>query len=179
LFTSKLLGSSNFELCFHSLDIQANSAKLAKASDLSNVPSEYHKFTNVFSKTKAEVLTPHYSYDLKINLEEDTQPLVSPIYSLSVSEQEAFKEFIEKNLNIGFIQPTSSPHGVPVLFVKKKDDSLCLCVNFCSLSCIFKKDCYPLLLIFNLLDSPHKAWVYSKIDLHHAYHLVHIADSDK
>jgi len=53
------------------LDIQANSAKLAEALDLSNVSSKYHEFADVFSKTKAEVLTPHCSYDLKINLEEN------------------------------------------------------------------------------------------------------------
>ena len=88
LCTSKLLSSSNFELYLCSLDIQANSAKLAEAPDLSNVPSEYHEFTEVFSKTKAEILTPHHPYDLKINLEEDAQPLVGPIYSLLVSEQE-------------------------------------------------------------------------------------------
>jgi len=52
------------------LDIQANSAKLVETPDLSNVPSEYHEFANVFSKTKAEVLIPHHPYDLKINLEE-------------------------------------------------------------------------------------------------------------
>jgi len=85
------------------LDIQANSAKLAETPDLSNVSSEYHEFANIFSKTKAENLSPHYPYDLKINLEEGAQPLVSPIYSLSASEQEALKEFIEENLNIGFI----------------------------------------------------------------------------
>ena len=70
LHTLKLLGSSNFELCLYSLDIQANFAKLAEASDLSNVPSKYYKFTNVFSKTKAKILVPCYSYDLQINLEE-------------------------------------------------------------------------------------------------------------
>jgi len=59
LCTSKLLGSHNFELCFHSPDIQANSTKLAEASDLSNIPSEYHEFANIFSKNKAEVLAPH------------------------------------------------------------------------------------------------------------------------
>ena len=103
LYTSKLLGSHNFKLCFHSLDIQANSAKFAEAFDLSNVPSEYHKFANIFSKTKAKVLAPYHSYDLKINLEEGAQPPVGPIYSLSVSEQEVLKKFIEENLNIGFI----------------------------------------------------------------------------
>ena len=103
LHASKLLGSHNFELCLRSSDIQANSAKLAETPDLSNVPSEYHKFADVFSKTKAEVLPPHHPYDLKINLEEGAQPPVGPIYSLSASEQEALKEFIEENLNTGFI----------------------------------------------------------------------------
>jgi len=103
LHTSKLLGSNNFELHLHSSDIQANSTKLAEASDLSNIPSEYHKFANIFSKTKAEVLLPYHPYNLKINLEEGAQPPVGPIYSFSASEQEALKEFIEENLNTGFI----------------------------------------------------------------------------
>jgi len=103
LHASKLPDSHNFELCLYSLDIQANSAKLVETPDLSNVPSEYHKFADVFSKTKAETLSPHRPYNLKINLEEGAQPLVGPIYSFSASEQEALKEFIEENLNTGFI----------------------------------------------------------------------------
>ena len=179
LHTSKLSGSNNFELCFCSSDIQANSAKLAEASDLSNIPSEYYKFANIFSKTKAEILPPHCSYNLKINLKEGAQLPVGPIYSLLVSKQKALKKFIEENLNTDFIQPTSSLHGTPVLFVKKKDGSLCLCVNFCGLNCISKKDYYLLPLISDLLDLPCKARVYSKINLHHAYHLVCIANSDE
>jgi len=161
------------------LDIQANSAKLPEAPDFSNVPSKYHEFADVFSKNKAEILPPHHPYDLKINLEESAQPPVGPIYSFSASEQESLKELIEENLNIGFIQPTSSLHSAPVLFVKKKDGSLCLCVGFHDLNHISKKDYYLLLLISNLLDSSCKAWVYSKIDLCHVYHLVHIANGDK
>ena len=161
------------------MDIQTNSTKLAETPDLSNVPSKYHEFADIFSKTKAEVLAPHHPYDLKINLEEGAQPLVGPIYSLSASEQEALKEFIEENLNTGFIWPTSSLHDALVLFVEKKDGSLRLCVDFHGLNHISKKDCYPLLLISDLLDSPYKAQVYLKIDLCHAYHLVHIANSDE
>jgi len=103
LHVLKLLGSYNFKLCLHSLDIQTNSTKLAKASDLSNVPSKYLEFANVFSKTKAETLSSHCLYDLKINLEDGAQPLVGSISSLLAFEQEALKEFIEKNLNTGFI----------------------------------------------------------------------------
>jgi len=86
LWALKLPGSSNFELCPCFLDIQANSTKLTEASDLLNIPSEYHKFADVFNKTKAKVLASHCSYDLQINLEESAQPLVDPIYSLLVSE---------------------------------------------------------------------------------------------
>ena len=103
LHASKLPDSHNFELCLCFSDIQANSAKLVETSDLSNVPSEYHKFADIFSKIKAKTLSSHRPYDLKINLEEDAQPPVGSIYSLSVSEQEALKKFIEENLNIGFI----------------------------------------------------------------------------
>ena len=78
-----------------------------------------------------------------------------------------------------FIQPTSSLHSALVLFIKKKDGSLCLYINFCSLNHISKKNCYPLLLISDLLNSSYKAQVYSKIDLCYVYHLVHIADSDE
>jgi len=179
LYTSKLPDSSNFELCLCFSDIQANSTKLAEAPDLSNISSEYHEFADIFSKTKAEVLAPHCSYDLKINMEEGAQPLVGPIYFLSASKQEALKEFIEENLNMGFIQPTSFLHSVLVLFIKKKDGLLCFCVNFHGLNCISKKDHYSLPLISNLLDSPHRAQVYSKIDLCHAYYLVCIVDRDE
>ena len=103
LHASKLPGSNNFKLCLCSSDIQANSAKLAEIPNLSNIPSEYHKFANVFSKTKAETHSPHHPYDFKTNLEESAQPLVGPIYSLLASEQEALKEFIKENLNTGFI----------------------------------------------------------------------------
>ena len=179
MYVSKLLDSSKFQLYLCSLDIQANSTKLVRTFDLSNVSSKYHEFANVFSKIITEVLTPYYPYDLQINLEEDTQSLVGPIYSLLISEQEALKKFIEKNLNTGFIWPTFSLYSILVLFVKKKDSSLCLCVDFCSLNYIYKKDHYPLPFISDLLDSPYKAKTYTKIDLFHIYYLVHIADGNK
>ena len=84
LCTSKLLYFSNSKLCLYSLDIQANSTKLAEVPNLSNVPFKYYEFTDVFSKTKAKVLTPYYTYDLKINLEEDAQSLVGSIYSFKL-----------------------------------------------------------------------------------------------
>ena len=157
IHVSKLPGSRKFQHYLHFSDIQTNSTKLAEASNFSNISSKYHKFANVFSKTKAEIFTPHHSYDLQINLEEDAQPLVGPIYSFLASKQEILKDFIEENLNTGFIQPTSSLYGVLVLFVKKKDCSLHLCINYYSLNHISEKDCYLFLLISNLLNLFYKA----------------------
>jgi len=145
--------------------VQAKSTTISKKIDLSAIPEEYHEYADVFSKSKAETLASHCPYNLRIDLEKDSHPPVGTIYSLSKFEQEALKQFIDENLTNGFIHLTSSPHRAPVLFVKKKDGSLWLCVNFCRLNRITKKDRYPLFLISNLLDSPCKAHIYTKIDL--------------
>ena len=106
-------------------------------------------------------------------------PLQPPIYSLSNSELGTLREFIDKHLNISFIQLSRSSHGTPILFVKKKDGSLRLCVDFRSLNKVTKKDRYPLPLIMDLLDAPQKARIYTKINLQHTYHLVQIAKGNE
>ncbi len=146
---------------------------------LSRVPQEYHEFRDVFSGEKANALAPHRPYNLKINLEEGAKPFHGPIYSLSPPELTALREFLEENIRNGFICPSKSLWGSPVLFVKKKDGSLRLCIDFCTLNRVTEKDRYPLPLIPDLLNSPGPARIYSKIDLKHAYHLVWIAEGDE
>ncbi len=107
------------------------------------------------------------------------KPFHRPIYSLSPLELVALREFLEEHTWNGFICPTKSPWGAPVLFVKKKDGSLHLCVNFRALNKVTEKDCYPLLLITDLLNAPGPARIYSKINLKHAYHLICIAEGDE
>ena len=91
----------------------------------------------------------------------------------------ALREFLEEHTQNGFICPTKSPWGAPVLFVKKKDGSLRLCVDFRALNKVTEKDRYPLPLITDLLNAPGPARIYLKIDLKHAYHLVRIAEGDE
>jgi len=134
-----LSGSKTFSLQFYST-IQAKSTTISKKIDLSTIPEEYHKYADVFSKSKAETLTPHYPYNLRIDLERDSHPPVGTIYSLSKFKQKALKEFIDKNLTNKFICLTLLPHRALVLFVKKKDGFLWLCIDFCRLNKITKKD---------------------------------------
>src|SRR5258707_10325844 len=89
------------------------------------------------------------------------------------------RDFSEENPKNGFICPSKSRWGSPVLFIKKKDRSLHLCVDFHALNRVMEKDCYPLPLIPDLLNAPAPARIYSKIDLKHAYHLVCIAEGDE
>ena len=137
--TLQLSGSKIFAIQFSST-VQAKSTTISKKIDLSSIPKEYHEYADVFSKSKAETLTPYHPYNLWIDLEKDSHPLVGTIYSLSKFEQEALKEFIDKNLTNGFIHLISSLHEALVLFIKKKDRSLRLCVDFHGLNKITKKD---------------------------------------
>ena len=140
--------------------------------NMMGVPLDYYNFTDVFSKTRTCTPAPHHPYNLKIELEEGTSPPFSLIDSLSQSELKSLWEFLDKHLTMDFIHPSQSPGGALVLFMHKKDSLLWLCVNFCSLNKIMKKDRYPLPRITDFLDSPCKAKIYSKIDLRHTYHLV-------
>jgi len=146
---------------------------------MSGVPEEYHEYADVFSKERADTLPDHRPYNLKIDLEDGAEPPLGRMYSLSQTEVQALREFLDENLRIGFIRPSKAGHGAPILFVKKKDGSLRLCVDFRGLNRLTKKDRYPLPLISDLLDAPGKARIYTKIDLRHAYHLVRIAEGDE
>ena len=119
----------------------------------SQIPAEYHDFLDVFSKSKADKLPDHNpQFDHSIKIEDGKQPPFGPIYNMSETEAEALRDFLKENLNRGFIRQSQSSCGAPVLFVKKKDGSLCLCVDWGGLNAITKKDRYPLPLIPNLLD---------------------------
>ena len=80
---------------------------------------------------------------------------------------------------MGCICSSSPAHAAQVLFVRKKDGSLRLCIDFQGLNQIMKKDRYLLPRITNLLDAPSHAQIYTKINLQHEYHLVHIAAGDE
>ena len=116
----KLPGTQQFTLNLKDISARASSMSNSPLVDLSSVPEEYHDFADVFDKAKADILAQHQPYDLKINLEEGFTPPLGPIYSLSQTELTALREFIDKHVATGFIQPSRSPHGAPVLFAKKK-----------------------------------------------------------
>ncbi len=140
---------------------------------------EYHDYVNVFSKSKGTMLPPHCPYDHKIKIEAGMSPPYGLIYSLSEVKQLALHKFLNENLANHFVQPLQSSARVPILFICKKDGSLCLAVDYCGLNRLTNKDHYPLPLIPDLLNHLCSANIYSKVNLHGAYNLVHIAEGDE
>ena len=95
----KLQGMQTFHIHLSDISVSANSTSVSEeAPDLSNIPKEYHDFADVFSKAKAEKLAPHRPYNLKINLEEGTSPLIVPMYPLSQSKLKVLCNFLDDHL---------------------------------------------------------------------------------
>jgi hypothetical protein len=140
------------------------------------VPAEYHEYRDVFSEQDAKTLPPHRNYDLKIETVDNQDPPFGKIYNMSATELEALKNYIDEMLGKGFIRSSSSPSGAPVLFVKKKNGSLRLCVDYRGLNRITIRNRYPLPLSGDLMDRLGEAKIFSKIDLRVGYNNVRIAE---
>ena len=135
------------------------------------VPDEYANFADVFSPDLAAELPKHTGInDHAIKLVDGQQPPYEPIYSLGPVELETLKAYIETNLANGFIRPSTSPAGAPILFDRKSDGSLQLCVNYQGLNNLTIKNRYPLPLIRELLDKFGRARRFSPLDFISAYH---------
>ena len=147
---------------------------------LTKVPAEYSDFADVFSPDLATKLPEHTEINIyAIDLEEGKQPPYEPIYSLGPVELEILKTYIETNLANGFIHPSKSPAGAPILFDKKPDRSLRLCVDYWGLNNITIKNRYPLPLVDESLHRLDRAKRFTQLDLTSAYHRMRIKEGDK
>jgi hypothetical protein len=147
---------------------------------LKQIPKEYHEFVNMFrEETGIEALPQHGQWDHDIPLEEGKEPPFSPIYQMSEADLGTLREYIDENLKKGFIRPSSSPAGSPVLFVPKKDGKKRLCVDYRKLNAITTKDRYALPLADELRDRLSGAKVFTKLDLRGAYNLVRMKKGEE
>jgi hypothetical protein len=147
--------------------------------DLSTVPEEYHEFAQVFSQEESDKLPEHRPYDHKIPLQPDKTPPYGPIYSLSPEELKVLRQYLEDNLRKGFIRNSQSPCAAPILFVKKPDGTLRLCVDYRGLNKITVKNRYPLPLINELFDRLRQAKYFTKLDMKDGYHRLRMADGEE
>uniref|UniRef100_A0A2N9F3Y9 RNA-directed DNA polymerase n=1 Tax=Fagus sylvatica TaxID=28930 RepID=A0A2N9F3Y9_FAGSY len=123
-------------------------------------------------------LPPDREVEFSIDLVPGTAPISKAPYRMAPAELKELKEQLEELLDKGFIRPSASPWGAPVLFVKKKDGSMRLCIDYRELNRVTIKNKYPLPRIDDLFDQLQGAQVFSKIDLRSGYHQLKIKSED-
>ena len=107
----------------------------------------------------------------------EAPPYKSP-YKLSLAEMDELKRQIETLLEQGWIRPSSSPYGAPILFIPKKDGKWRMCIDYRALNRITVKNRYPLPKVEELMDRLHGARYFTKIDLYSGYHQIRVRESD-
>ncbi|KAJ0555993.1 putative nucleotidyltransferase, Ribonuclease H [Helianthus annuus] len=123
-------------------------------------------------------LPPHRQVEFQIELAPGAAPIARAPYRLAPSELEELSMQLQELLEKGFIRPSSSPWGATVLFVKKKDGTFRMCIDYRELNNVIVKNRYPLPRVDDLFDQLQGSSYYSKIDLRSGYHQLRVRDED-
>ncbi|GJU39938.1 putative reverse transcriptase domain-containing protein [Tanacetum coccineum] len=123
-------------------------------------------------------LPPQRQVEFRIDLVLGAMPVAKSPYCLAPSEMQELSRQLQELQDKGLIQPSHSPWGAPVLFVKKKDGTLCMCIDYRELNKLTVKNRYPLLRIDDLFDQLQGARYFSKIDLRSGYHQLRVHEDD-
>ncbi len=156
------------------LSPSAPSSEFQESVDLSRVPSSYHQFKAVLSKSRATSLPPHCPYDCAVELLPGSCPLRDRIFSLSSPERTAMDTYIKESLAAGIIRASTSLARVGFFFLGKKDGDLRPCIDYRGLNKITVRNRYPLPLMATAFELLQGASIFTKLDLCNAYHLVRI-----
>jgi hypothetical protein len=144
-----------------------------KTEDISVVK----EFPDVFSEDLPGLL-PKREIEFTIDLVPGTGPISKAPYRMAPAKLKELKEQSQDLLDKGFIRPSASPWGAPVLFVKKKDGSMRLCIDYKELNKVTIRNKYPLPRLDDLFDQLQGSQVFSKIDLRSGYHQLRVKEED-
>ena len=121
-------------------------------------------------------LPPQRQVEFRIDLVPGAAPVAKAPYRLAPAEMQELSTQLQELLDKGFIRPSFSRWGAPVLFVKKKDGTLRMCIDYRELNKLTIKNRYPLPRIDDLFDQLQGSSYYSKIDLRSGYHQLRIQE---
>ncbi|GJR36612.1 putative reverse transcriptase domain-containing protein [Tanacetum coccineum] len=135
------------------------------------------EFSEVFPENLSG-LPPVRQVEFQIDLIPGAVPVARAPYRLALSEMQELSTQLQELADRGFIRPSTSPWGAPVLLVKKKDGSFRMCIDYQELNRLTIKNRYPLPMIDDLFDQLQGSSVYSKINLRSSYHQLRVKDED-
>ena len=134
-------------------------------------------FADVFPE-ELPGIPPERQVEFRIDLIPGAAPIAKAPYRLAPPEMQELSTQLQELLDKGFIHPSSSPWGAPILFVKKKDGSYRMCIDYRELNKVTVKNRYPLPRIDDLFDQLQGASWFSKIDLRSGYHQMRVREED-
>ena len=167
---SKMLRKSYQGYLAYSIEVRDSGSRL---EDIPVV----REFLDVFLEDLPGIPT-NREIDFQIELAPGTEPISKAPYRMAPLELKELKVQMEELVSKGFFRPSTSLWGAPVLFVKKKDGSLRLCIDYRELNKVTIRNQYPLPRIDDLFDQLQGAKVFSKIDLRSSYHQLKIRSKD-
>jgi hypothetical protein len=135
-------------------------------------------FSDVFPDELPSGLPPPRNISHAIPMVNDSVPSTRPMYRLSPAERAEVVKTLEELLSKGFIEPTTSPFASPILFVRKKEGTLRMVIDYRGINKLTKRNQYPLPRIDDLLDHLNGAQVFSSFDLMSGYHQGRITEED-
>ena len=143
------------------------------------VPRKFLKWRKVFGKVKSERMPTRKVWDYAIDLKETFKPRKGRIYPLSKNKREEVQNFVEDQLRKGYIRLSKSPQTLPVFFIRKKDGSKRMVMDYHNLNDQIVKNNYPLPLITDLIDNMGSKKIFTKIDLRWGFNNVRIKEGDE
>ncbi|KAJ7943087.1 Retrotransposon protein, putative, Ty3-gypsy subclass [Quillaja saponaria] len=137
------------------------------------------EYEGVMPDKLPQTLPPRRGIDHEIELVPGIKPPAKAPYRMAPPELAELRKQLNELLESGFIRPSKAPFGAPVLFQKKQDGSLRMCVDYRALNKITVRNSYPIPLIADLFDQLSGAKYFTKLDLRSGYYQVRIAEGDK
>ena len=157
----------------YSLEISELSTSPIKKG--TTLPSEYADLEGAFSEEASNELPRHGPSDMRIEFKEGQEPRNMGLRPMSPAELEELRRYLDEHLGKGWIQRSQSPVSAPIVFAKKKDGTLRVCIDYRNLNKVTIKNRYPLPLIPELTDRLVGAKIFTKLDVRQAYHRVRMA----
>ncbi|KAK9113309.1 hypothetical protein Syun_020106 [Stephania yunnanensis] len=155
----------------------ANTVSGKESTKLSHL-SAIQDFNDVMPAELPKELPPQRVIDHEIELVPGSRPPAQAPYRIAPKELEELRKQLQELLDAGFIQPSKAPYGAPVLFQRKHDRSLRMCVDYRALNKLTIKNKYPIPLVADLFDRLSGATYFTKLDLRSGYYQVRIAAGD-
>ena len=137
------------------------------------------EFKDVMPPELPKKFPPRREEDHKIKLEPREKPSTIGPYRMAPPELEELRRQLKELLDARFVQPSKAPYGAPVLFQKKHDGSLRMCIDYRAINKVTIKNKYPIPLIADLFDQLGRARYFTKLELRSRYYQVRIAEGDE